>query len=71
MKKMFNNMVNKIIKLLSFTIISVQALANTGDPANTIDYSEIVTRPEFWIGMVVFIGFVTAALMLGREKKLA
>jgi hypothetical protein len=69
MKKILNNSANKIIMLLSFTIISMQAWASSDEPGDTLDYSQIVNRPDFWIGVVVFIGFITAALMLGREKK--
>lgn len=69
MKKIFNKVTAKMILLVNLFIISMHANASSGSGEGNIDYNKVISKPEFWVGLVLFIGFITAASLMGRSRK--
>lgn len=70
MKTLSKNIMSKSILFMLFILAQVQAWAQDATTASTASkLSEAMQQPRFWIGVVLFIGFIIAFIFVGREKK--
>lgn len=70
MKKITNNIISKTLLLFLFIITQMPVWANEViNSEKSSDASLVFAEPKFWIGVVLFIGFIVAFFVVGKEKK--
>lgn len=70
MKKIMTNTAVSKAFLLALTLLSqVTVFAADGTQGDESRWQVVSRMPQFWIGLVLFITFLTAGLMSGRNRK--
>lgn len=70
MRNVSKNIISRSVLFILFVVMQVQAWAQDATTSSTASkLSEAMQQPSFWIGVVLFIGFILAFIFTGREKK--
>ena len=70
MRNLSKNIISKSILLVVLILAQVQSWAQDETTSSTASkFSEAMQQPGFWIGVILFIGFILAFILVGKEKK--
>lgn len=69
MKVSIKNVVARVAMFIVFVLFQVQAWADTGSDIEQSRWSIVASKPEFWVGAVLFIGFMVAGTILGKRNR--
>jgi TRAP-type C4-dicarboxylate transport system permease small subunit len=70
MKNVSKHIIAKSMLFILFILVQAQGWAQDASTSTTASkFSEAMQQPGFWIGVVLFIGFILAFILTGREKK--
>jgi len=59
----------KITLLLLFIVTQFTAWADTGEQMEESRWSIVAGKPEFWVGIVLFIGLMILGTVVGKKNR--